>query len=232
LKAFLVEKRGYAFDDVRIVEFTQAPPPEDMVAQILAGEPDIVGLSCDFWNVKKLTAAARRIKELRPRTRIVLGGPEVGPISTSVLHAHPDIDVIVKSEGEIVFAEIGDAWREGGDVAGGRGSRFATAPTPSSKMTAPDPAGPQSHPFAPSLPLRGPHRPDRLPRDAARMRVPLQLLLLQQGPRASFKHALNFASSLQPHDLAVFPLMILPGTELWRKAEVLGPRMSCAPTPP
>jgi len=36
--------------------------------------------------------------------------------------------------------------------------------------------------------------------------------------RASFRRSLNFAASLDPSVLAVYPLMVLPGTELWRKA--------------
>jgi len=46
----------------------------------------------------------------------------------------------------------------------------------------------------------------------------------------SFRRSLEFAVSLDPPKLAVFPLMVLPGTELWRKADVLG--LEYEPTPP
>jgi len=46
---------------------------------------------------------------------------------------------------------------------------------------------------------------------------------------ASFKRSLDFAVRLDPPHLAVFPLMVLPGTELWHKADVLGPRYDAAP---
>jgi len=39
--------------------------------------------------------------------------------------------------------------------------------------------------------------------------------------RATFRRSLDFAASLDPSYLAVFPLMVLPGTELWRKADGL-----------
>ena len=42
--------------------------------------------------------------------RIVLGGPEVGPVANQVLRGHPHVDVIVKSEGEIPLSEIVRAW--------------------------------------------------------------------------------------------------------------------------
>ena len=46
----------------------------------------------------------------------------------------------------------------------------------------------------------------------------------------SFRNSLDFAVSLDPPKLAVFPLMVLPGTELWRKADALG--LEFEPTPP
>jgi radical SAM superfamily enzyme YgiQ (UPF0313 family) len=46
----------------------------------------------------------------------------------------------------------------------------------------------------------------------------------------SFRKSLEFAVSLDPPQLAVFPLMVLPGTELWRKADAL--RLEYEPTPP
>jgi len=113
LKAYVVERGGHAFEDVAILEFTQVVLHEDMVQQVLATTPDVVGLSCYVWNIRKLMAGARRIKELRPGVTIVLGGPEVGPVATSVLDANPDVDVIVKSEGEIPFTEVLAALRDG-----------------------------------------------------------------------------------------------------------------------
>ena len=89
LKAYLVERMAYPFDDVAIREFSKDAQPEDVAREILVGGPDVVGLSCYVWNVNTLMAASRWIKEIKPDTRIVLGGPEVGPLATSVLHAHP-----------------------------------------------------------------------------------------------------------------------------------------------
>jgi radical SAM superfamily enzyme YgiQ (UPF0313 family) len=59
----------------------------------------------------------------------------------------------------------------------------------------------------------------------------LQLIFGLPGDTlASFRASLNYASSLDPDFLAVFPLMILPGTELWRKAE--GLELTFDPEPP
>src|SRR5262249_21710261 len=59
----------------------------------------------------------------------------------------------------------------------------------------------------------------------------LQLIVGLPGEtRASFRRSLNFAASLDPSVLAVYPLMVLPGTELWRKAQDL--RLAFDPEPP
>jgi radical SAM superfamily enzyme YgiQ (UPF0313 family) len=127
LKAYLVERMGYPLDDVAMREFSRDAQPEDVACEILIGAPDVVGLSCYVWNVNTLMAASRRIKEIKPDTRIVLGGPEVGPLATSVLNAHPYIDVVVKSEGEVPFSEIVEAWTNGGDLDRVRGIAFRRA---------------------------------------------------------------------------------------------------------
>ena len=54
--------------------------------------------------------------------------------------------------------------------------------------------------------------------------LPFEVQLIYGLPgetRDTFRKSLNFAASLDPSILSVFPLMVLPGTELWRKAEGL-----------
>lgn len=62
--------------------------------------------------------------------------------------------------------------------------------------------------------------------------IPFEVQLIYGLPGetvASFKRSLDFAVRLDPPHLAVFPLMVLPGTELWHKADVLGLRYDPAP---
>jgi len=54
--------------------------------------------------------------------------------------------------------------------------------------------------------------------------LPFEVQLIYGLPgetRETFRKSLNFAAALDPSVLSVFPLMVLPGTELWRKAEGL-----------
>ena len=124
LKAYLVERKGHRASDVEILEYNRDSLPDDMVRDLAAGEPDVIGLSIYVWNVKTMMAVAARVKARSPRTTIVAGGPEVGPLGMAVLAAHPCIDVVVKSEGEIPFADIVACVQDGRGLGGVKGICF------------------------------------------------------------------------------------------------------------
>ena len=63
--------------------------------------------------------------------------------------------------------------------------------------------------------------------------IPFEVQLIYGLPgetRETFRKSLNFAAALDASLLAVFPLMVLPGTELWRKAA--GLNLAYDPEPP
>lgn len=68
--------------------------------------PDILGLSCYCWNIDKILDLTRLLKPLHPAIKIILGGPEVGPIARKYLTENPSVDVVVRGEGEITFSEL------------------------------------------------------------------------------------------------------------------------------
>jgi radical SAM superfamily enzyme YgiQ (UPF0313 family) len=72
---------------------------------IIERQPDIVGFSCYVWNAERSLWLAQRIKELRPQTRIVVGGPEATSDNAWFLN-HPAVDWAVLGEGEETFAEL------------------------------------------------------------------------------------------------------------------------------
>lgn len=363
LKACLVERDGRAFDEVRILEFGPDTAVDEMVRDLLAVEPAIVGLSCYVWNVTTLLEAARRVKENRPHIKIVLGGPEVGPVAVDVLRRHREVDVVVKSEGEIPLPEVLRAWgashgleqvkgicfRDGESIVENddapvvddldqipsphvrryadyqgrvvcletqrgcvfrcnfcfynkdfslRNRRFDIERVKEEILFWLDQDIQELYLMDPVFNLnaerakeicrfvaRHNHRAvplhaeiwaefvddemARLMRDANfeylevglqttdttalatadrrlklgrfvdglahlkrhKLKFELQLIYGLPGEtRSSFRQSLNFAMSLDPHELAVFPLMVLPGTELWRKADAL--KVAFDPDPP
>jgi radical SAM superfamily enzyme YgiQ (UPF0313 family) len=58
-------------------EFVIGQPPTRMVEELLALQPEVIGLGVYIWNVVETTQLVRLLKALRPEIRIVLGGPEV-----------------------------------------------------------------------------------------------------------------------------------------------------------
>lgn len=84
--------------------------PEKLAQALLAeGAPDVMGFSNFVWNSELSLAFARRLKELSPKTLIVMGGPNY-PLEPkkqeSFLRLHREVDFYVLHEGEIAFADM------------------------------------------------------------------------------------------------------------------------------
>ena len=78
--------------------------------EIVAAEPDVVGLSTTFMQNVPSLALARLIRELAPSVRIVLGGGNCdGPMGAALHRNYPFIDFVVRGEGEEVFPQLLDA---------------------------------------------------------------------------------------------------------------------------
>ncbi|HQS32549.1 MAG: B12-binding domain-containing radical SAM protein [Polaromonas sp. 39-63-203] len=58
-------------------EFVIQQKPTQIVEELLALEPKVIGLGVYIWNVAETTQVVRLLKALRPDVKIVLGGPEV-----------------------------------------------------------------------------------------------------------------------------------------------------------
>ncbi len=92
---------------IEITDFdTEIHDARQVVYYLSQNKPDILGFSCFCWNISKVLETARVVKTIFPHIKIILGGPEVGPISTKYLEENPFIDVVVKGEGEVTFAEM------------------------------------------------------------------------------------------------------------------------------
>jgi hypothetical protein len=89
------EKEGLEWREFAIKE------SKDEIAGFCA-QFDLIAFSCYIWNITPTLEVARKIKELNPNTRILLGGPEVSYDWKDVI-AHPEIDYIITGEGEIPF---------------------------------------------------------------------------------------------------------------------------------
>ena len=93
--------------NIELIDFnTEDLNIQQVVYYISQRKPDIIGFSCYCWNIAAVLDTARIVKTVFPDTKIILGGPEAGPIGMKYIQENPCIDAVIKGEGEITFAEL------------------------------------------------------------------------------------------------------------------------------
>lgn len=113
--------RAYAQADARLkgkvgfqtLDLTTSDDPWWVAYRLIGMQPHVLAVSVLCWNARAVYDVCRVVKQALPETRIVLGGPEVGPIASDVLRSHPEVDAVVRGEGEIAFADLLDLARRG-----------------------------------------------------------------------------------------------------------------------
>jgi putative methyltransferase len=70
---------------------------------------DIVGFSTYVWNKNYNYTLARRLKEINPDCLIFFGGPELPITKKNIFEKLPFINVVIKSEGEVILRQLLDA---------------------------------------------------------------------------------------------------------------------------
>lgn len=74
---YLAANMGGLANETRIAEFVLGQRPTDIVEQILALEPKVIGFGVYIWNVEATTRVVAQLKRVAPRVMVVVGGPEV-----------------------------------------------------------------------------------------------------------------------------------------------------------
>lgn len=85
--------------------------------RVARDEPAFVGLSLYLWNVERSLHLMREIRRRSPRTKLLVGGPEVSADNPFLL-GQPGFDVAVAGEAEETFARLMDALLTGRDPHG------------------------------------------------------------------------------------------------------------------
>ena len=71
-------------------------------------QPHIVGITANTPQVKPAWRAAQEVKAVLPHVPVVIGGPHVSALPAESA-ARPEIDVVVRGEGEATWLELCDA---------------------------------------------------------------------------------------------------------------------------
>ncbi len=95
---------------------------DEALERVIATEPLIVGFTSVFQQHVASLALARRIKDARPDTTIVMGGANCEAVmGRAVLRNFPYVDVVVSGEGELPFRDLVDRVTRGESAAGTAG---------------------------------------------------------------------------------------------------------------
>lgn len=102
---YLRANLGELRDDSAIVEFTIRRPVEEIVADLVARAPRIVGFGVYIWNVAPTTRVIEALKATAPQITVVVGGPEVShEVERQRICALADY--VVTGWGDITFAQL------------------------------------------------------------------------------------------------------------------------------
>jgi len=104
--------------DVRILDMRLPEQGEPAFDNLLsAWQPDVVGFSVFSYEADAYQKLARKVRAALPGSRIVVGGPLASADPDTALSAGL-ADLAILGEGEFVFAEALDRWRNGLDLGG------------------------------------------------------------------------------------------------------------------
>ncbi|MEA4924424.1 MAG: B12-binding domain-containing radical SAM protein [Syntrophomonadaceae bacterium] len=92
--------------EMKIKEFTINQNLSDIMAEIYMNRPDVLGFSCYIWNIRLILDLCRDYKKIAPHTVIILGGPEVSYDAHQTMLENPEIDYIVRGEGEETLRQL------------------------------------------------------------------------------------------------------------------------------
>jgi len=99
-------------EQTQLREFVIQQRPTQIVEELLALEPEVIGLGIYIWNVVETTQVVRLLKTLRPDIKIVLGGPEVS-FETESQEICRLADHVVTGWGDVSFPRLCRALLDG-----------------------------------------------------------------------------------------------------------------------
>ena len=102
---YLYANLGDLQSQAKLVEFTIQQRPMDIVEKLLSYDPKVIGFSVYIWNVTEVNEVIALIKQVAPKVKIVLGGPEVS-FPTDLPPVADFADYIITGPGEKSFPTL------------------------------------------------------------------------------------------------------------------------------
>lgn len=100
-------------NDLKVIEGTVNGRAEEFLNRILKEKPDVLAFSVYIWNKVKTLALCEKIRQMKPDTAIILGGPEAAYSQSELLTSCAFVDFILSGEGEIILPKLLDCLSQG-----------------------------------------------------------------------------------------------------------------------
>ncbi len=88
------------------IESTIHEPPLRVLRRLFQTNAGVFAFSCYIWNINQIRALTRDLRKICPEALIIWGGPEAGSDPDQVIRSHPEVDFIIRGEGEAAFLDL------------------------------------------------------------------------------------------------------------------------------
>lgn len=102
---YLLANMGELQPQTHIREFVIGTKTSEIVEQLLAMQPRIIGFGVYIWNVEETTRVVAMLKRVAPQIRIILGGPEVS-YEPAEQHIVQLADYLITGWGEVSLPQL------------------------------------------------------------------------------------------------------------------------------
>ncbi len=106
------------------VESLSTRTGQEVANFVISYKPRIVSFCVYQANIKVALQLSRLVKMIDPAIVIVFGGPQVTFMPSAALRQMPNVDVLVRGEGETVMPALASCLRRNGDISKVRGICF------------------------------------------------------------------------------------------------------------
>lgn len=102
--AAVLEESEY---EVKILDLQTPGASEEMVSEMVSQEkPDVVGITAFTPTINAAIRVAKKVKECDDNNSVILGGPHGTILPEETLRSAPEIDIVVRGEGEQTILEL------------------------------------------------------------------------------------------------------------------------------